>query len=122
MKDVAAQSSVALSSSQTLEFENLIKEFVDLVADPFYYRLMTLMALTRSTQAGGRNELAPLKHHYELILRRRTEWMFRSDPSMRKERIFQKFKDPEALISKVFSCFENIDKLETILLYIMNKQ
>jgi len=122
MKDVSAQASVPLSAAQTCEFETLIQEFVDLVADPFYYRLMTLMALTRATQAGGKNELASLKSHYELILRRRTEWIFRSDPGTRKDNIFRKFNDPEILISKVFSCFEKLDKLEKILLFIMNKK
>ena len=48
MKDVAAQYSVILTNEQTNEFNNLIKDFVDIANDPVYYRLTTLIALTRN--------------------------------------------------------------------------
>ena len=48
MKDVAAQYSVILTNEQTNEFNTLIKDFVDIANDPVYYRLTTLIALTRN--------------------------------------------------------------------------
>jgi hypothetical protein len=50
MKDVAAQASVHLSVEQMTQFDSLTKDFADIVSDPVYYRLTTLLALTRQTR------------------------------------------------------------------------
>jgi len=118
MKDVAAQASVYLTNEQTTESNNLIKDFVDIANDPVYHRLATLLALTRTPKDGSDNVLAPLKNYYELLLRRRTEWMFRRGGN---DRLRHRNRDPEIMISRVFACIENMEKLAEILLYIKNQ-
>jgi len=117
MKDVAGQSSVQLSRDQVAEFDGLIRDFVDIVADPVYYKLTTLLALTRAPSDGSSNPLAPLKSYYELLLRRRTEWMFRRGTG----KLFLNVPDSESLVSRVFSCIKNMERLAEILMYIKNQ-
>ena len=117
MRDVASQSSVQLSREQLAEFDSLIKDFVDIVADPVYYRLTTMLALTRTPRDGSSNPLAPLRSYYELLLRRRTEWMFRRGGS----KLFLKVPDSESLVSRVFLCIKSMERLAEILLYIKNQ-
>ena len=131
MKDVASQYSVILTNEQTSEFNNLIKDFVDIANDPVYYRLATLIALTKPPTDGSENVLAPLKTYYELLLRRRTEWMFRKGGDVGGggvgvgvvvgDRLRLRSRDPETMITRVFACIKNMERLAEILLYIKNQ-
>ena len=121
MKDVALQRSVNLSQEQTVQFETLCRDFEDIVSDPIYYKLMTLIALTKSTGQGASKELLPLQSFYLMQLQRRTEWMFRSE-NARRHRFFSKMKNCETLMQKVQACVDNMDRLADILIFIKNQR
>ena len=121
MRDVAQQRSVNLTQEQMVQFESLCRDFADVVSDPIYYKLMTLIALTKPTDQGSSKELLPLQSFYLMQLRRRTEWMFRSE-NARRDRFFVKMKDAEELMRKVQVCVDNLDKLAHILIFIKNQR
>jgi hypothetical protein len=122
MKHVASQRSVTLSQEQTLQFERLVKEFFDVVSDPIYYKLLTLMTLVKPVSSESSSTLTPLRTLYENLLQRRTEWMFRSEQSRKKEKIFSRNRDPEMVTTKFFACLSHVDDLAGLLLYIKNQE
>ena len=122
MRHVASQRSVSLSQEQTLQFDRLVKEFFDVVSDPIYYKLLTLMTLVKPVNSDAASTLTPLRTLYETLLQRRTEWMFRSEHSRKREKIFNRNRDPEMVATKFFACLSHVDNLAGLLLYIKNQE
>ena len=112
--------SVPLSREKSLEFDNMVRDLSDVVLDPVHRKLMLLIVLTQPSNRHEKNGLSNLHSKYQQLLRRRTQWLFKSEQAVKSNCLANKMRTPDRMINKLFTCLENLNKLTEMLLYIKN--
>jgi hypothetical protein len=114
MKDVVSDMSVRLSSEQMSEYIRIINFMSPLVQHHILYKLIMLLVLLKPVESV--TGLVGLQSTYIALIRRRTEWMCRNEKNWLKN------VEMKTMVDKMTACVDNLERLSTILLHILNNQ